>query len=88
MAVQSVLFSKVPRNIIKSGEKIIGKDGLEIFAPVKAVKYDMLIGTGKKGHYQQYVFKGQNGKPIQTFTRYVNVIFANLDFRKIVNLIF
>ncbi len=43
---------------------------MEIFAPAKASKCDILLGSAKKGKFQQYVFKTDKGKPVQVYTRY------------------
>ncbi len=72
MAVNSVLSSRIVGKIINSGEKIICKDGLEILAPAKAVKYDVLTGSGKKGEFQQYIFRSKKDKPVQILTKYDN----------------
>ena len=71
MVVNSVV--KLPVKIIKGGQKVIGKNGLLISAPSNASSYDLLRGTGKKGAFEQYIFRTDGQKqPVQIYTRYEN----------------
>lgn len=70
MFIKPILSSKITGRIVQCGEKILGKNGLEICAPARACTYDVLTGIGKKGHYQQYIFRSEKGKAVQIYTRY------------------
>ncbi|MBR2429928.1 hypothetical protein IKB17_00495 [bacterium] len=73
MVINSVLLSRISnKHINVVGEKILPQRGLEILAPAKAFKYDIISGNGKKGLFEQFVFKNKNNKIIQIFTRYLN----------------
>ena len=64
------LFSKTVGNVVKAGEKITGAKGISFAAPENAKTYDFMTGFGKKGDFQHYVFKDDNGNVVRLYTRY------------------
>ncbi|MBP3924253.1 hypothetical protein J6E39_03325 [bacterium] len=66
------LIQKSFGNIIKSGEKIHGSNGLSILPLANAKEYNLVEGIGAKGRFSTYNFKDSNGKSIQHYTRYID----------------
>ncbi len=66
----SKLLSPKVSQVVKGGEKLFGEHGLSVFTPNNATACDVIHGIGKRGEFQSFLFKNDEGKAIQHYTRY------------------
>lgn len=77
MIINAVMCNKVSKllspkvsQVVKGGEKLFGEHGLSVLSPTNATVCDVIHGIGKKGEFQSFLFKNDEGKAIQHYTRY------------------